>query len=266
MEKLRPTSLLAGSHIVVRMHSADVGLSAGLDLNSLTSITPAGSTVPEDCYESLRRHFPSLKFVMNMYGQSEFGNLITLSFTPRNLGHVYSGTEVKIEDPETGEICGPNKTGKIMARCDFLMKGYINRPEEDAKYFADNGFVNTGDLGHFDEDLILYYDGRHKEIIKFQNVHVSPIEVEEVIRKHPDVEDVAVFGRPHPSDQEHVAAAVVRKKGEGMSVTEDELKKMVQDQLELPKWLRGGVVFVDSLPRNPIGKVQRNKLIELVNQ
>ncbi len=263
----KPVCIMAGSHIVVRMREADEAQSASLDLSCLFSVIPIGSTVPEDSFECLKKkHFPKLMMVMNMYGQSEFGNVITMSSTPRFLGHVYPGTEVKIVDPETGETCGPNKIGEILARCDFVMKGYLDMPEENARVFAEDGFLRTGDLAHYDDELVLHYDGRRKEIIKFQNVHVPPFEVEEVIRKHPGVKDVGVFGRPHPTDQEHVAAAVVKKKGSSVDVTEEELKKMVQDQLELPKWLRGGVFFVDSLPRNPVGKLVRSKLLELTKE
>ncbi len=262
VEAGRPVVLLTGSHIVVRLREADRDQSAGLDLTSVYGIVPIGSSIPDDSFEYLKGHFPKLMALINMYGQSEFGNMITWSLTPKNLGSVYPGSEVKIVEPDTGKMCGVNEIGEIMARGDYIMMGYLNRPEENAKYFAEDGFVHTGDLGHYDEDLILYYDGRLREIIKYQNVHVPPVEVEEVIRKHPGVDDVGVFGVSHPTDQEHVAAAVVRKKGAASDVTADELKKLVQDQLELPKWLRGGVFFVEKLPKNPIGKLERRKLKE----
>lgn len=60
---------------------------------------------------------------------------------------------------------------------DVITIGYLNRPEENAKFFGEDGFFHTGDLGHYDEDGTMYFDGRIKELIKYMNVHLYPIEV-----------------------------------------------------------------------------------------
>ena len=93
-------------------------------------------------------------------------DLISMSDTSKNLGSIFVGTVAKIVDPETEKILGANQTGEIYAKCEFHMIGYLNRPEEDAKFFAPHGFIRTGDLGHFDDQGILYYDGRNKDLIK----------------------------------------------------------------------------------------------------
>ena len=76
-----------------------------------------------------------------------------------------------------------------MGQVDVPMKGYLNRPEDTAKFFAssDEGFVHTGDLGHYDDSGVLYFDGRHKELIKYKYFHVYPLEIENIINSHPDV-------------------------------------------------------------------------------
>ena len=150
------------------------------------------------------------------------------------------------------------QVGEIMGKVDLFMKGYLNRPEETAKFFGDDGFVHTGDLGHYDENGMLYFDGRHKELIKYKNYHLYPMEIENVINTHPDVIEVGVFGKPDPLVQEYVTAAVV--KIPGSSLTEEDVIDLVAKNVDDSKQLRGGVVFVENIPKNPQGKIQRRKL------
>ena len=145
-----------------------------------------------------------------------------------------------------------------MGKVDLFMKGYLNRPEETAKFFGDDGFVHTGDLGHYDENGMLYFDGRHKELIKYKNYHLYPIEIENIINTHPDAIEVGVFGKPDPLVQEYVTAAVVKMPGS--SLTEQDIVDLVAKNVDDAKQLRGGVIFVENIPKNPQGKIQRKKL------
>ena len=149
-----------------------------------------------------------------------------------------------------------------MVKTDVVMKGYLNRPEENAKFFAEDGFIHTGDLAHYDDNGCLYFEGRLKELIKYKNCHLYPLEIEKIICSHPDVLSAGVFGKPDPTVQEYVTAAVV--KVPGSTVTEQEIIDLVAENVDDAKQLRGGVVFVDTLPTNPVGKIQRKKLIELI--
>ena len=73
----------------------------------------------------------------------------------------------------------------------LLYAGYINHEEENAKFFNDkDGFVHTGDLGYYDQAGVLFYHGRKKELIKYQNCHISPTEIEEVAMQHPEIEEL----------------------------------------------------------------------------
>ena len=96
-----------------------------------------------------------------------------MSTTPHNIGAIGRGTVAKIVDPDTEETLGPNKTGEIYAKCEFHMLGYLNRPDENKKFFAPDGFIRTGDLGHYDEKGILYFDGRNKDLIKVNQTCVD---------------------------------------------------------------------------------------------
>jgi len=93
------------------------------------------------------------------------------------MGHVAPGIEMMIVHEQNGSQCGPNETGEIWVRTHAEMKGYLNRPEEDSKVLAGDGWIRTGDLGHYDEEYVLYFDGRLKELIKYKNKHVYPTEV-----------------------------------------------------------------------------------------
>ena len=140
------------------------------------------------------------------------------------------------------------------------MKGYLNRPEENKKFFAEDGFVHTGDLASYEKNGMMKYEGRLKELIKYKNCHLYPLDIENVICKHPDVIEAAVFGLPEPTVQELVTAVVI--KVPNSTVTKEEIRKFVDSQVDDAKKLRGGVFFADALPKNSIGKIQRKKLIE----
>ena len=77
---------------------------------------------------------------------SEIGT-ISRSFSPTSLGAVTAGVQVKIVDPVTGELQGPNQVGEILAKTPTMLQGYLNRPDETKKFFCEDGFVRTGDLG-----------------------------------------------------------------------------------------------------------------------
>ena len=134
------------------------------------------------------------------------------------MGSVAPGMAIKIVNLETNESCGPNQVGEIKVKSPITMKSYLNRPKENIKFFDQDGFVHTGDLGSYNETGKLTFEGRLKELIKYKNIHVYPLEIENVICSHPDVVDVGVFGRPKPSVQELVTAIVV--KTPNSSVTE----------------------------------------------
>ena len=145
-----------------------------------------------------------------------------------------------------------------MAKMDFYMKGYLNRPKETDEFFSKDGFIHTGDLGHYDINGLLHFDGRLKELIKYKNNHLFPMEIETIISSHPGVSEVAVFGKPDPIVQEYVTAAVVKRSGSNL--TEEDILDLVNTKVEDFKRLRGGVIFLRRLPKNPQGKVQRSRL------
>ena len=188
-----------------------------------------------------------------------------VSTSQTNCGGLYSAMEaLKFVDEETGESVGPGIVGEFAVKPSSytVMLGYLNHKEENEHFFGKDGFLYLGDLGHYDENGVIFYDGRKKDLIKYKNSHLYPKELEDLIMKHQDVEDVAVFGKPEPTVQELVTAVVVRKKQAVLDAAE--IIEQVNNKVDDHKKLRGGVYFVDKIPRNPQGKILRGNLLKLI--
>lgn len=137
------------------------------------------------------------------------------------------------------------------------MKGYHNRPEETEKMFVD-GWLRTGDLGYYDENKMFYLTDRLKELIKVKGFQVAPAELEEIIRTYPDVADAAVIGVPHEASGEVPRAYIVPKPNAKLDTKQ--LDDYVSDKVASFKKLKGGIAVVDSIPKNPSGKILRMAL------
>ena len=110
------------------------------------------------------------------------GTFVTITST------FFRAKAVKIIDPDSGIAVGPNIVGEITYQSDYPMLGYLNHPEENERFFGKDGFLHSGDLGHYDEAGNLYFDGRLKELIKYKNFHLYPNELEELLMAHESVE------------------------------------------------------------------------------
>ena len=258
-ERCEVTSIICASHHLVQLASAK--MPEGQDpVSTMRILMPIGTNVYDGIFDDLKEKFPCAIGVVNLYGQTE-GGVVAQSMDQKCLGGVVCEA-VRIVDPETGEALGPGEVGEITYKSTCPMIGYLNNQEENDKFFGSDGFLHSGDLGHYDDKGTLYYDGRLKELIKYKSFHLYPNELEEMLLRHEDVQDAAVFGKPEPSVRELVTALVVRKPGANVST--EELRKLVDDQVDDRKQLRGGVHLVQKIPRNPQGKILRKKLIDLL--
>ena len=169
-----------------------------------------------------------------------------------------AGTQIRICDPATGEVLGPDQTGEIEVLSPSAMVGYL--PDEATADAFHDGWYRTGDLGHLEPSGWLHITDRLKEMIKVRGYQVAPAEVEAVLHADPRVRDCAVFGVPDTERGEAVVAAVARVHSPaGASLTVDEVREVVASQLAHYKQVRH-VVFVDEIPRLPSGKALRRVL------
>jgi long-chain acyl-CoA synthetase len=166
-------------------------------------------------------------------------------------------TEIEIMD-EHGKILGINKIGEIVIRGPMVFKGYWNLSRDNEYTFRD-GWHHTGDIGRFDEDGYLWYEGpkAEKELIKSGGENVYPAEVEKVVLEHPLIEEASVIGVPDKQWGEAIKAICVLRKGK--SLEEAELIEFVGKRIARFKKPKH-ILFVSKLPKTEDGSIDRQKI------
>lgn len=233
------------------------------DLSSLRRVIAGSDAMPRELIDEIRRRIPQASYLQN-YGLTEAGPVLTF-LRPEDPPSAYGSNgrphpqaEIRIVD-ENDTPLPVGSVGEIVARSEHLMDGYWNLPERTAEALR-GGWLHTGDLGYLDQDGFLWVTGRKKDVIITGSEHVYPIEVEAVLRLHPDVEEAAVFGVPDPHWGESVVAAIVP--APGRTPDPDELRSFVRERLADFKRPRH-IVFTTDLPRTgPTRKVQKTVLRE----
>lgn len=176
---------------------------------------------------------------------------------PGSIGGLLSGMWSKVINPETGEILGPNQVGEFCFKGPLIMKGYINN-ELATREAIRNGWLHTGDIGYYDDDNEFFIVDRLKELIKYKGFQVPPAELEAILLSHTKIKDAAVIGIPDEVAGELPLAFVVRFPN--VEVSEQEIIDFAAAQTSAAKKLRGGVRFVDEIPKNASGKILRRIL------
>jgi len=200
--------------------------------------------------------------ILERYGMSETAMLTSNPYQgPRKAGTVgppLPGVSVRVVNQDN-EICGTDEIGDIQVSGPNIFKGYWHMPEKTAEEFTKDAYFKTGDVGHFDADGYLSIVGRSKDLIISGGYNVYPKEIESVIDEMPGVLESAVIGVPHADFGEAVVAVVVMRDGATLSEAAliDTLKTRIAN-FKVPK----RVHFVTELPRNTMGKVQKNVLRE----
>jgi malonyl-CoA/methylmalonyl-CoA synthetase len=201
------------------------------------------------------------KTILERYGMTETGMNVSNPYEGERIagtvGLPLPGVEVRIADPETGVRVADGGIGMIEVRGPNVFKGYWRMPERTAQEFRPDGFFITGDLGAIGEGGYVYIVGRGKDLIITGGLNVYPIEVEEKIDALPGVVESAVVGLPHVDFGEAVTAVVAT--GGGVHPGEAEVLAALEAELAAFKRPKR-VVFVDELPRNTMGKVQKAAL------
>jgi oxalate---CoA ligase len=166
-----------------------------------------------------------------------------------------AGPEIAIVDPD-GRPLPPGRRGEILVRGVNVMAGYEDDLATTAASFHE-GWFRTGDLGHLDADGFLFITGRLTDIINRGGEKVAPREVEEVLLAHPAVREAVIFGVPHRTLGEDVAAAVVV--ADGAAVTPADLRRFAAERVSASKVPRH-ILFVSDIPRGLTGKPDRAAL------
>ncbi len=195
--------------------------------------------------------------VLESYGMTEASHQMTSNPLPpgrRKPGSVGIGfgVDVGIMD-EGGQLLPPGVKGEVVVRGPNVVDGYENNPEANAAAFVD-GWFRTGDQGYLDEDGYLCLTGRMKELINRGGEKISPLEIDDVLLRHPAVAEALAFAVPHPTLGEEVHAAIVLR--EGMTASERELRDHCAGFLADFKIPRA-IHILNALPRGATGKLQR---------
>jgi malonyl-CoA/methylmalonyl-CoA synthetase len=197
--------------------------------------------------------------ILERYGMSEAGMITSNPYDRERrggtVGFPLPGVAVRVVDD--GAALGPGKPGVVEIKGPNVFAGYWRMPEKTREEFTADGWFRTGDVGQWSDDGYLSIVGRAKDLIISGGYNVYPKEIELVIDAMPGVVESAVVGVPHPDFGESVTAVVVRQ--EGATFDDAAVIAHVKSQIanfKVPK----RVVFVDDLPRNAMGKVQKNVL------
>ncbi|MCB1412718.1 MAG: malonyl-CoA synthase [Xanthobacteraceae bacterium] len=199
--------------------------------------------------------------VLERYGMTEtnmnISNPCDGERVPGAVGFPLPGVSARVVDPETGKVLEADEIGMIEVKGPNIFKGYWRMPEKTRSEFRDDGFFITGDLGKVDTKGYFHIVGRGKDLVISGGFNVYPKEIESEIDAIDGVVESAVIGVPHADFGEGVTAVVVPQKG--ATLDEAAILRALDGRLakfKMPK----RVLFVDDLPRNTMGKVQKNVL------
>ena len=231
------------------------------DFSSTYAVISGGEPLPEVVRESFQKRFGVT--LHEGYGLTETCAVIALntpqSHKPGSVGRPLPGATVRITN-EAGAPVPSGEAGEIWVSGPMIMKGYHNLPEETASALTPDRFFKTGDLGVMDAEGFLHIVGRAKDLIIVSGEKVYPREIEDALRRHPNVADVAVLGKKDAGRGEIVVAFVMPREGQAINV--DELLTFAREQ-GLVQWkIPREIIIAPDLPRSPTGKVLRRELAE----
>ena len=251
--------LVAVPTMLHRMVELAPDVIATYDISSLKVIAISGSALAPELSNRVQDTFGDVLY--NMYGSTEcaVATIATpdeLRMAPGTAGRSPVTCEVVLFDDNDRRVYGTNKRGRIFVRNGLPFEGYTDGRH---KQIID-GFMSSGDTGHFDENGLLFVDGRDDDMIVSGGENVFPQEVENLLIERDDVFDAAVVGVHDPEFGKRLRAFIVSQPGAPQDI--EEIKLYVKNNLARYKVPRD-VVFIDELPRNATGKLLRRVLTEM---
>jgi malonyl-CoA/methylmalonyl-CoA synthetase len=229
------------------------------DLSHMRLLTSGSDRLPDDLFLKAQQIYGHT--LLERYGMTETGmNLSNPLHGERRIGSVglpLPGVQARIVDPATDELLPDNEVGEVQIRGDHVFKGYWQMPQKTADAFTADGWLRSGDLGLREPDGYYSLKGRFKDLIITGGLNVYPPEVELVLTEHPAIAACAVIGCLDDEWGERVTAVIVPKPGQ--TATAEEIIDFCRQHLVNYKAPRS-VVFVEELPSNALGKVQKARL------
>lgn len=245
------------------------------DLSSIKEVLCAAAPLSVQLQNALSARV-NVKFIRNGYGMSEMvaacmcppPELSEEMMRAGSVGVLLAGNEARIVDPDSGEDMQSNQPGEILIRSQAVMTGYLGDGGSTAATVDKDGWIHTGDIGYYDDKNWFYITDRLKELIKYKGWQIAPAELEDIILTHPKVADCGVLAVPAPEEGDgDVPRAFVVLKPEFSSDEKNaltmDIDNLIETKLTSYKKLRGGVTYIDQLPRSLAGKLLRKELKKL---
>jgi acyl-CoA synthetase (AMP-forming)/AMP-acid ligase II len=231
------------------------------DLSSWRLTHMGAQPIPFSLIKRWKQCFPDMQYDRS-YGLSEATGPGCIDLGIENqhkleaTGRTGFNWETRIVDDKDKDV-SRGEVGELLVRGNGVMKEYYKNPEKTAETLR-RGWLHTGDMARQDEDGFIYIVDRKKDVVITGGENIFPVEVEDILRRHPKVYDAGVIGIPDERLGE-IAAAVVDPKP-GTTLTEEDINQFCEENL--PRYKRPRRIIFDKVPRNPTGKIEKPKLRE----
>ncbi|CAL4942905.1 unnamed protein product [Urochloa decumbens] len=258
------TQMFVAPPVVVAMARGEGGGPEGFP--DLVRVDCGGAPLSAAAASAFHERFPDVELSLAL-GSTEGGVISKMvgheeCHRIKSTGRLCSGVEAKVVDTISGRLLSTNEQGELCIRGPSVMLGYVGSNEKEVCAFDCDGWLRTGDLCYFDEDGFLYIVDRLKDLIKYKAYQVAPAELENVLHSIPGIFDAAVI--PYPDEKVgQLPIAFVARQNESNNLTKEQVMEFVANQVAPYKKIRK-VVFVDSIPRLPSGKLLRRELHKYV--
>jgi O-succinylbenzoic acid--CoA ligase len=253
----KPTFLSLVSTQLKRL--INMGIKPGIELRCVL----LGGGYIEDILveEAIQERWP----ISKVYGSTETSSLISFLDCIKDDNKKSSGGKPLADNQifivnESKELLPNNKIGEIAIKSESCAKGYYNNPNETDKKFS-RGIYYTGDSGYIDEDGYLFIESRIDDLIISGGENINPLEIEAALLEFPGIQNAAVFGIEDDEWGYIVSAAIITQPG--FNISETELKKLLLNKIS-PFKVPRKYYFLNEFPVSPLGKVQKNKLRQIV--
>ncbi|KAB0804237.1 hypothetical protein PPYR_01207 [Photinus pyralis] len=233
----------------------------GHNLSRLNEVAYGSASTPKQIVVQAKQRL-HIQEMRSGYGLTEASIVSTI--TPlgcakySSIGKLLTFLHAKIVDVVTQEPLGPNRIGELCFKGDTLMKGYMGNAKATKDTIDRDGWLHTGDMAYYDTEEYFYIVDRLKELIKYKGFQVAPAELEALLLEYPGIKEVAVVGKPDLLAGELPTAFIVTDVG--ANISEKGVQDYVKANASREKQLRGGIFFVDYIPKNATGKISRRDL------